>query len=262
MKQFFLSLILLFAVTFFHAQECMVQKNPNQLVYDATGTLSPTEIAQFETQLQQFAKESSNQFVIIVTNDLCGYEPADYAFKIIDDWGIGQADLDNGLVILIKPKTGNQKGQAFIATGRGLEGIIPDGKIHLIWESEMIPAFKKNQYGAGIQNALNVLKSLAKQEYNFDTYAKQRKKKEDKGGWIGLIIFGLVFLFMIFGKARGAATRNNIPFWTAFWLMNSGPRRGYWDDFNGGSGSSWGGGGGFGGFGGGSSGGGGSGGSW
>ena len=196
MKQLFLSLILLFAVTFFHAQECMVQKNPNQLVYDATGTLSPTEIAQFETQLQQFAKESSNQFVIIVTNDLCGYEPADYAFKIIDDWGIGQADLDNGLVILIKPKTGNQKGQAFIATGRGLEGIIPDGKIHLIWESEMIPAFKKNQYGAGIQNALNVLKSLAKQEYNFDTYAKQRKKKGRQRRmdwinhfWIGFLIY-------------------------------------------------------------------------
>ena len=67
---------------------------------------------------------------------------------------------------------------------------------------------------------------------------------------------------MIFGKARGAARRNNIPFWTAFWLMNSGPRTGYWNDFNGGGGSSWGGGGGFGGFGGGSSGGGGAGGSW
>jgi uncharacterized protein len=166
------------------------------------------------------------------------------------------------MVILIKPKTTSEKGQAFIATGRGLEGIIPDGKIHLIWENEMIPAFKKNQYGLGIQNALKVLKSLAQQEYNFDTYAKKHKKKEDKGGWIGLIIFGLVFLFMIFGKARGSARRNNIPFWTAFWLMNSGPRGGYWDDFNGGGGSSWGGGGGFGGFGGGSSGGGGAGGSW
>ncbi len=245
-----------------NAQECMVQKKDNQLVYDATGTLSADEIAAFESDLQQFAKNTSNQIVLIVTNDLCGYEPSDYSFKIIDDWGVGQADLDNGMVILIKPKTAGEKGQAFIATGRGLEGIIPDGKIHLIWENEMIPAFKKNQYGLGLQNALKVLKSLAQQEYNFDTYAKKHKKKEDKGGWIGLIIFGLIFLFMIFGKARGSARRNNIPFWTAFWLMNSGPRRGYWDDFNGGGGSSWGGGGGFGGFGGGSSGGGGSGGSW
>jgi len=256
----FVLMFMLLSITTF-GQDCMVQKKENQLVYDVTGILQPEEIAQFESNLQSFARNTSNQIVIVITDDLCGYEPSDYAFKIMDTWGVGQADLDNGIVILIKPKTGAEKGQAFIATGRGLEGIIPDGKVHLIWENEMIPSFKKNQYAQGIQNAIAVLKSLAQQEYNFDTYAKKKKKKEDKGGWIGLIIFGFIFLWMLFGKARRSARRNNIPFWTAFWLMNSGPRRGYWDDFNGGGGSSWGGGG-FGGFGGGSSGGGGAGGSW
>ncbi len=257
---FLFMMLLLFSITT-RGQECMVQKKDNQLVYDVSGILQTVEIAQLESDLQSFARNTSNQIVIIVTNDLCGYEPSDYAFKIMDHWGVGQADLDNGIVMLIKPKTDTQKGQTFIATGRGLEGIIPDGKVHMIWENEMIPAFKKNQYSVGINNAVGVIKSLAQKEYNFDTYAKKNKKKADKGGWIGLLIFGLVFFWMIFGRARGSARRNNIPFWTAFWLMNSGPRRGYWDDFNGGSGSSWGGGG-FGGFGGGSSGGGGAGGSW
>jgi uncharacterized protein len=241
-------------------KDCFPPKNENQLVYDLTQTLSPQEQAALENNLDTFAANTSNQIVIIITNELCGWEPSEYSFRMMDQWGIGQADLDNGIVILIKPKTAESKGQAFIATGRGLEGALPDGKVHFIWEKEMIPSLKQNQYFQGISNAVNVIESIIRKEYNIDTYAKKGKKKKDFGGWVGLLIFGAVLIFMMFSQGRAGARQNNLPFWTAFWLMNSQPRRGYWNDFHS-RGNDWGGGG-FGGFGGGSSGGGGSGGSW
>ena len=249
-----------FSTAIFGQKDCFPPKDPKRLVYDLTQTLSNEESVALENNLDTFALQTSNQIVVIITQDLCGWEPSEYCFRLMDQWGVGQADLDNGIVILVKPKTAESKGQAFIATGRGLEGALPDGKVHLIWEKEMIPAFKANHYYQGIQQAVSVIESIARKEYDFDTYAK-KQKKNDGGAWMGLLIFGGVFLWMMLARGRQAARTNGLPFWSAFWLMNSGPRRGYWNDFNGGN-NHWGGGGGFGGFGGGSSGGGGAGGSW
>ncbi len=254
-----LMVIALFSLNLHAQEECFPKKDDQRLVYDLSQILNAEEMAALEADLDSFAVQTSNQLVVIITPTLCDWEPSEYCFKLIDEWGIGQADLDNGVVILVKPKTIESKGQAFIATGRGLEGALPDGKVHLIWEKEMIPAFKENQYYRGIRQAVEVIESIAINEYNIDSYAKKSTKK-DGGAWVGLLIFGGVFLWMMFSKGRQAARNNRLPFWTAFWLMNSNPRRGYWNDFNGGS-NHWGGGG-FGGFGGGSSGGGGAGGSW
>lgn len=261
--KFISTLILAWWVGQVYAQlpECVPPKDEARLVYDMANMLQPQEVQQLEQNLQSFAQKTSNQIVILTLPDLCGYEPSDLSFKIMDEWGIGQADLDNGVVLLIKPKTSDSKGQIFIATGRGLEGALPDGKIHLIWENEIIPQFKQNNYYQGINNGLTVIEQLAQKEFDIDTYAKKHKEKKDKGGWVGLLIFGAIALLFIFGKNRNMARANNLPFWTAFWLANSGPRRGYWNDFNSRN-DGWGGGGGFGGFGGGSSGGGGAGGSW
>lgn len=155
------------------------------MVYDQTQTLSAEERAALEINLDTFAAHTSNQIVVIITQELCGWEPSEYCFRIMDQWGIGQADLDNGIVILVKPKTPESKGQAFIATGRGLEGALPDGKVHFIWENEMIPSFQQNQYYQGIQKAVGVIQSIVRKEFNIDTYAKkERRKRCWRLGWI------------------------------------------------------------------------------
>ena len=46
--------------------------------------------------------------------------------RIGNTWAVGQKKYNNGMVILIKPKIGGEKGEAFIATGYGLEGKLPD----------------------------------------------------------------------------------------------------------------------------------------
>ena len=46
---------------------------------------------------------------MVTVNDLGGYAASDYAFRLGDEWAIGQKSKDNGAVILIKPKVGNSK---------------------------------------------------------------------------------------------------------------------------------------------------------
>lgn len=243
--------IFLFASIESQAKDCIPPKpNPPRLVNDFAGFLEPTARNQLEKDLEEFARETSNQIVLVTLNDLCGLEPFEMANKIGDRWGVGQKQFDNGIVILIKPKTPESKGQVFIAIGKGLEGIIPDAIAKRIVEVEMIPKLKKGQNLEAIQSAVKVLKDLSVKEYSYKDYSKRTSSKP----WVPLLIIILfIVIVAVFSKR------------TSYSVGKRG-RRIYYGGWGGGFGSGgFGGGssgGGFGGFGGGSFGGGGAGGSW
>lgn len=259
-------------------QECFPAKNELRLVYDAANVLEDAAEAALEHKLDTFALNTGNQIVVVVVPDLCGMDPNQFATELGELWGVGQAKLNNGIVLLVKPKTPESKGQYNIAIGRGLEGAIPDGETYLIAQREMLPDFKKNDYIGGIDKATNVLMALARGEYSMNQYANRPKHKPSGGpGILGfLFILAIVGIFLMIRsrEVRKYASRNNLGFWAAWWLLNSAGRShtGYYNRFRsggggfggwgGGSGGGSGGGGGFGGFGGGSFGGGGSSGSW
>ena len=179
---------------------------------------------------------------------------------------MGQKGKNNGAVVLIKPKYPNEKGEASIQTGYGLEGVIPDALAKRIVTNEMVPNFQQGNYYAGINAAVTTMISLAKGEYTAEQYAKRKGNKSSPYGLlIPLIILIVVFTLIRGSGGRGMSVGKSLPFWAALGLLGSMGRghSGSWNNFSGGSGGfGGGGGGGFGGFGGGSFGGGGAGGSW
>jgi uncharacterized protein len=224
----------------------------NNLSQEFPDFLSPEEERLLEEKLELFADSTSNQIVVVIIDDLAGYEPAEFAYEIGDKWGVGHQKEDNGIVILIKPTGGKGDRKFFIATGKGLEGAIPDFTCRQIEENELIPFLKTGEYFKALDNTTNVLMSLAKGEFNSKQYAK--KSKGSKGNIlivILLIVFVLVFFFRNKGNGGGRGMTMGPG---GIFFMGSGM-----SGFGGGSSS---GGGGFGGFGGGGFGGGGSGGSW
>lgn len=245
------------------AQDIPPKPNTNDLVFDYADFLSKSEEQQLNQTLENFALETSNQIVFLSVKTLNGLAPYEFAEKVLSEWGVGQKGLDNGVVILIKPKTTSSKGEVFISTGYGLEGAIPDAVAMMIIQNEMLPEFKARNNYAGVNNAVTTLMGLAMGEIDSGEYQKRTGGKEEK---IFPIIMFLFIMFIIFasrmGRARRYASTNNLGFWAAFWLLSNSGRShgGSWGGFSGGSG--FGGGGGFGGFGGGMGGGGGAGGSW
>lgn len=238
--------------------------NPPRLVNDFAGLFTPEEQQQLEAALVEFNDSTSNQVLIVTVKDLGGIDKADFAYQIGHTWGVGQKKLNNGLVILIKPKN-ETKGEVMIATGYGLEGPLPDAVCKRIVENEMIPYFRQNNYFGGVVKALSVIIPVAKGEYKYAT-----TKKKQKGSAIGGL-FVLIFVFVLFmlisrrGRKNGSFNSHGgagsdlmtmIFLSSLFGRSNHG---GSWGGFSGGGGSD---GGGFGGFGGGDFGGGGAGGSW
>lgn len=256
-----LTLLLLLAVSAATAQ-VPARPDPPRLVNDLAGIFTEAQRLELERRLVDFNDSTSNQITVVTIATLEGYPIADVAFKIGEQWGVGQKGFDNGVVILLKPKKGNESGDVFIATGYGLEGAIPDAICKRIVENEMLPEFRKDDYYTGIVKATDVLMSLASGEYS----AKQYGKSKTPSPYIG-IIFLIIFIIFVALVSRSRRNTQSIggplPFWLAMMLASSGHSRsqGSWGDFSSGGGS-FRGGGGFGGFGGGSFGGGGAGGSW
>jgi uncharacterized protein len=263
MKKILTILILIAGISNLNA-EIPDRPNPPRLVNDFAGILNQSEANSLETKLVQFARETSTQIVVVIIPELEGYDPAEYAFRLGEKWGVGQQGKDNGLVILVKPKTGNEQGRIFIATGYGLEGVLPDALVNgTIIDNEIIPYFKQNDYYRGLESGTNVIMDITKGEYTAEYYQENYTKK---GSGIPVFIILLLF-FIIIPAMRGRKRRfyspgKNLPLWIALGMM-SGSRShgGSFGNFSSGRGS-FGGGGGFGGFSGGSFGGGGAGGSW
>lgn len=243
---------------------------PPRLVNDFSGILDITQQQSLEDMLVQFDKETGTQIAVVIVPSLEGYDKADFAFRIGEQWGVGQHGKNNGIVVLVKPKTGGESGQVYIAVGYGLEGVIPDAIANrLVVNQEMIPRFRENDYYGGIVNGVGVIMNLAKGEFTPQQYAEKSGHTLNRGGaaflLILLILTVVVFPLMKRGSQVHSTGSRNLPWWLLLTMMNSGGKhRGGWSDFSSGRGSFGGGfkGGGFGGFGGGSFGGGGAGGSW
>jgi uncharacterized protein len=239
--------------------------SPPRLVNDYAGILSENQFRHLEQKLVKFDDSSSTQIVVILVKSLNGLTKEEFADQVGEKWGVGRKGKNNGIVVLVKPKYGNEKGQARISVAYGLEGVIPDAICKRIVDNEMIPYFAADDYYSGIEKATNTLMSLARGEFTADQYKKQTGGNA-AGILIPIIIIIIIILFMRRNSGNHYGTGSKTTsIWTALWLASMMGNRGgggSWGDFRSGGGSFGGGGGGFGGFGGGSFGGGGAGGSW
>ncbi|MDG1477623.1 MAG: TPM domain-containing protein [Vicingaceae bacterium] len=257
MKKLYTILLLLVAFTTVNAQDCLLEKAPVQnLVQDYADVMTDAEEQGLRQALLTFEDSTSTQILIVTVTDLCDYDKAEFTYTLGEKWGVGQDGKNNGIVIMVKPKEIDGRGEVFIAPGYGIEGVLPDAIAKRIVEREMIPYFKQKDYYGGIAAAAVTTMEITGGEYSADEY-------NSNGGIKTVLPFlGVLFIFMIIMITRARQTSkyaatNNMGFWAAWTLMNASSRNhgGSYGGFSSGGGS-------FGGFGGGSFGGGGAGGSW
>lgn len=237
---------------------------PDRLVSDQAGLLTGQQLNYLERKLVDFDDTTSTQIAVFITNDLQGYDISDFAQRVAHSWGVGRKGKDNGVMIVLKPKTAMERGEVDIEVGYGLEPVIPDITAKHIVEYEMIPLFKTGDYFGGLDAATGVIMSMASGHFTADEYESRHDSGGGAGWFIPIII--LIIVISMIRRSRGSyysTGKSSLPFWTALWLGSSLGRGqgGSWNNFSSGSGG-FGGGGGFGGFGGGGFGGGGASGSW
>lgn len=185
----FFSLLILCIVTSGTCQLQVPPKPTNSIyIQDYANILDSTVENKINTLGSQLAIKTKAQ-VVVVTISTLENTPIDiYALEILRKWGIGDKELNNGVVILVAP---NDR-QSRIEVGYGLEGILPDGKTGRIQDEYMLPFFSKDDYNSGVYNGyIAVINEVAK-EYNVALTSEipQKINTQNQSWWDSLPWWG------------------------------------------------------------------------
>lgn len=167
---------------------------PPRLVNDYAGMLTQAQNDALEEELVRYDFRTSTQICVVTLNDLGGMDIMSLAYKIGENWGVGN-EANNGVVLLIKNKTHNSRGEVAIATGYGTEGILTDAVCRRLIEDDILPHFREGRSYEGIHQACQHIQGLLDGEFEF--------KEEEVDIWaifvvmIILAIAALVFFAML-----------------------------------------------------------------
>lgn len=228
-------------------------------VYDYVNLLSDSQSNALEQKLIRYSDSTSTQIVVAIISSTEGeninYLGAQWGQK----WGIGQADKDNGVLVLLA----RNDRRIAINTGYGVEGSLTDLMSKRIIESVIIPEFKKGDYYAGLDKGSDAIFRVLTGEFTEDRSFGDKKFPLD--ALFPFIIFVVILIILWSRKNRGGGRNggrrgSGLDIWDMIILSNMGRSSGSSGGFGSGG---FGGGGGFsGGFGGGGFGGGGASGGW
>lgn len=175
-------------------------------VQDYAGVLSGETKSRIQSLSSQLAERTKAQVVVVTVKSLEGAALEEYALTILRQWGIGDAKLNNGVLLLVA--TGDR--QSRIEVGYGLEGRLPDAKTGRIQDEYMIPYFQAADYDKGVLNGYLALAGEVAKEYNLElkadprpgpkprAAAKQSDWWDDTPLWLKVVLLaGLLLLFIL-----------------------------------------------------------------
>ncbi len=216
-------------------------------VVDNANIIDPATEAELTAKLDAFEEANQRQFVIVTLDSLQGYDIADYGYRLGREWGIGDAERNDGIILLVAPNERKMR----IEVGYGLEGVIPDGLAFEYIEG-MKDYFRAGDFSGGISWAADqIIRQLELPPEEAARVAQEvSESRESEGGfpvgalvWLAFIFF--FFILPMFGRGRRRRYRSGMGGAVGdiiLWEAGKAIARGLTD----GDGGGWGGGGGFG----------------
>src|SRR5688572_27548014 len=86
-------------------------------VVDQAGILAPEEETRLSDQLAALEVRTTDQLVVVTVPSLQGLSIDEFSQQLGNHWGIGRADRNNGVLLVVAPKERRVR----IAVGYGLE---------------------------------------------------------------------------------------------------------------------------------------------
>lgn len=186
----------------------LILDNP---VVDQADVLNPQQKQRLEAQLKGIYRQGLAQVAVVIVPTTSGIPIFDYSLQTAEKWGLGEADTDDGLLILVAVNDRD----IYIQSGYGLEGVLPDAVLNRIID-EITPYFKPengSRYFDGLSNGLNIIEARLSADPEIlaqaDAQAKARNQNEfgDSPSPIFLFVMAMIFgsfITSIFGRVFGS----------------------------------------------------------
>ena len=182
------------------AQETPVPELSGRVV-DEADLLSQAEEAQLEDFLARLEAQTSVQLVLVSVPSIEG-AIEDYSIRLAEAWRIGQAETDNGALVLVS----RDDRQARIEVGYGLEGVIPDGLAGRIIRDELAPRFAAGDFAGGFGATAAAIAQAARGEYQGAGGGTNPAagRRSSRRGVSTLVLVGALLLLQLLGYIGNA----------------------------------------------------------
>ncbi|MCL6293573.1 TPM domain-containing protein [Jejuia spongiicola] len=127
---------------------------PIGIINDYGKIFTESQRAELSKVLYVYDIETTRQIVVVTIDSINQYQNIqEYATDLGNEWGIGNAEKNNGLTIVVC----NPCRQIGIATGCGTELILTDEICKKVIDETIIPEFKNGEFYNGIKKGVTEL---------------------------------------------------------------------------------------------------------
>ena len=125
-------------------------------VVDQARVMSAQSRSDITAKSKSLEEKSGTQLVVATVSSLQGGDIETYANELFRSWKLGQADKNNGVLLLVAPNEHKVR----IEVGYGLEGTLTDALSSMIISSAIIPRFKTGDFSGGIERGVDGIISV------------------------------------------------------------------------------------------------------
>lgn len=167
-----------------------VQKsNRYRFVSNPDGILSSEAVARIDSICYSLRHRAIAQVAVVAVDEIASDDVFDFAMELFSKWGVGRADNDNGLGVLLV----RDRREIRFITGYGLEGVLTDALSKRIQMKYMLPYFREGDYSAGMVAGMEAVDALLSGS-ELDLGGEDDYAEDDAPMWLPLLI---VFIFVL-----------------------------------------------------------------
>ena len=201
MKRLLAFVLALLALGLAAAQDVLPVPELTARVIDQTGTLDHLQRTALEHKLAALEKDRGTQIAILLVPTTQPEDIVSYANRVANSWKIGRRDVGDGVLLVVAKDDRRVR----IEVAKTLEGAIPDLAARQIIEDAITPAFRRGDFAAGLQTAVDQLAARIRGEA-LPAPARQQPRGQDIGlgfGWLDIAIFLFIAVPIAGGILRG-----------------------------------------------------------
>lgn len=174
-------------------------QDKTRYVCNPASILSAAACDSIDHMLYALEQQTGIETVVAVLPSIGQEDCFDFSHQLLNKWGVGKKDKNNGLVLLLVT---DQRCVQFY-TGYGLEGDLPDAICKRIQTRNMVPYLKEGNWDAGMVAGVKAVCARLDGSMTNDS--------QDEGGGdedpIGLIILAILGTFAVAGFIGFLAAR-------------------------------------------------------
>lgn len=188
---------------------CIYADNLNNKFVDTTGTITPTQVNNFNKQLNKIEEKYNNMdFHIIMISTTNGLEINDVATDFFNKQGFGTQENNNGLLLLIA----KDDKKFSIKPGVDIKSYFDKDFVHEVSISCIKPNFSKENYALGIQCVMNNVTNKMNDQKAFNNFLVI---------FLSFLVILVIIFIYYYVKSKNALVKSYSESYNSYGFSNS-----------------------------------------